>query len=143
MSKTIVLKPRLFEKSYALSAARVYVFDVDKSVNKHTIARAVEAQYEVKVSEVNTANIRGKAKRTVSLTGKRSKSSEGSRNDFKKAYVTLKEGFSLPLFDSIEEADAKEVATQAKIDKAVAKQAEKEAKPAKRGLHLRAKKDDK
>jgi large subunit ribosomal protein L23 len=140
MSKTITLKPRLNEKTYGLAAARVYVFDVDRRVNKHSIARAVEAQFEVKVTTVNTTNISGKAKRIISISGKRMKNSEGSRNDIKKAYVTLAEGFALPFFDAIEQEDTKEQEVQAKVDKAATKQAEKAekeaTKPAKRGFRL-------
>ncbi len=130
MSKAIALKPRLNEKTYGLAASRVYVFDVDRSVNKHSIARAVEAQFEVKVSAVNTTNIPGKAKRTINITGKRMKNSEGSRNDFKKAYVTLAEGNALPFFDAIEEEEQQEQATQEKFDKVAAKQAAKDEKAA-------------
>lgn len=140
MSKTIVLKPRLNEKTYALAESRVYVFDVNRSVNKHSIARAVESQFEVKVATVNTTNIPGKAKRVISLTGKRMKNAEGHRNDYKKAYVTLAEGHSLPFFNAIEEEEQKEQAVQEKVDKAAAKQAAKADKPARRGL-LRTKKE--
>jgi large subunit ribosomal protein L23 len=125
MSANITLKPRLFEKSYALSQQRVYVFDVDKSVNKHTVARAVEAQFEVKVTAVNIANIPGKTKRTISIMGKRMSNSTGTRSDYKKAYVTLAEGHSLPFFEAAEAADEKQEALQAKVDKAAAKKAEK------------------
>ena len=131
MSKTISLRPHLSEKTYGLSSKRVYVFTIDKDVNKHSVARAVEAQFEVKVQAVNVTNLDGKAKRTISVTGKRSVNSNGKRNDIKKAYVTLKEGFSLPFFAAVEEAETQEQATQDKIDKAAAKKAEK---PAKRGL---------
>jgi large subunit ribosomal protein L23 len=141
MSLTTILQPRLNEKTYGLSAKGVYVFNVDKSVNKHTVARAVEAQFEVKVAEVNIANIPGKAKRIVSLTGKRSRNAEGHRSDIKKAYVTLVKGYSLPLFAAIEEEDQQEQAVQAKVEKAAEKAAAKDAKPARRGL--RAKKEDK
>jgi large subunit ribosomal protein L23 len=140
MSKTITLRPRLSEKTYGLSEKRVYVVDVPTDANKHTVARAVEAQFEVKVSAVNIVNIKGKAKRVVSLTGKRMVNKNGKRPDIKKAYVTLAEGHSLPFFAAIEEEEAQEKATQAQIDKAAAKQAEKEAKPARRGI--RRKKDE-
>ncbi len=154
MSKTIALRPRLNEKTYGLAASRVYVFDVERSVNKHLIARAVEAQFDVKVISVNTTNIGGKAKRVISITGKRMKNTEGNRSDIKKAYVTLAEGHSLPFFNAIEEEEQKEQATQEKIDKAAAKQADKQAKKAdkeadkpRRGFRLpkksRAEKDDK
>lgn len=141
MSKAITLKPRLNEKTYALAATGVYVFEIDRDVNKHSVARAVEAQFDVKVVEVNTVNVKGKAKRIISLTGKRMVNAEGKRPDFKKAYVTLAEGQSLPFFEAIEEAEEKESAAQEKIDKAAAKQAEKETKPARRGLR-RTKKDE-
>ena len=81
------------------------MFDVDKSVNKHSIARAVEAQFEVKVSSVNTTTIPGKAKRTVSVNGKHVKNAAGKRSDLKKAYVTLRGGDSLPFFDAVEEEE--------------------------------------
>jgi large subunit ribosomal protein L23 len=130
MSKTITLRPRLNEKTYGLAESRVYVFDVERAVNKHSIARAVEAQFEVKVVSVNTANIAGKPKRIVSLTGKRMKNAEGSRVDIKKAYVTLAEGNALPFFEAIEEEAQKEEAVQEKVDKAAAKQAGKAEKAA-------------
>jgi large subunit ribosomal protein L23 len=130
MSKTITLKPRLNEKTYGLAESRVYVFDVERAVNKHSIARAVEAQFEVKVLAVNTTNISGKAKRVISINGKRMRNAEGSRGDIKKAYVTLAEGNALPFFDAIEEETQKEEAVQAKVDKAAAKQAVKEDKKA-------------
>ena len=130
MSKTIALRPRLNEKTYGLAESRVYVFDVERAVNKHNIARAVEDQFEVKVMSVNTTNIPGKPKRIVSITGKRVKNAQGSRADIKKAYVTLAEGHALPFFEAIEEETQKEEATQEKIDKAAAKQAKKTEKAA-------------
>jgi large subunit ribosomal protein L23 len=140
MSKTVFLRPRLNEKTYALSNKGVYVFDVDGSVNKHTVARAVEAQFDVKVTEVNTSNMKGKAKRIISINGKRMVNAEGKRPNFKKAYVTLAEGQSLPFFDAVEEAAEQEQKAQEQFDKAASKQAEKEAKPARRGI--RRKKDE-
>lgn len=145
MSKTIILKPRLNEKTYALSARHVYVFDVAKSVNKHDVARAVEAQFEVDVVSVNTTTLNGKRKRIISLDGKRMKNAEGKRSDTKKAYVTLKEGQSLPFFEAVEESEEKQAKVQEQIEKASKKQAEKEEKAAKprRGLRRSKKEDDK
>ncbi|MDB5184545.1 MAG: ribosomal protein [Candidatus Saccharibacteria bacterium] len=142
MSKTIALKPHLSEKTYAMSEKRVYAFIVPSDVNKHSVARAVEAQFEVKVTAVNITNQEGKAKRTISINGKRSMNATGKRSDVKKAYVTLAEGFSLPLFAAIDEAAAQEQETQEKIAKVTEKQAAKEAKPARRGLRRTAKKEE-
>lgn len=130
MSKTITLRPRLSEKTYGLSEGRVYVVEIPKDVNKHNVARAVEAQFEVKVVKVNVTNIPGKAKRIISLSGKRMMNAEGKRTGVKKAYVTLAKGNSLPFFQAIEEEEEKEQAVQTKVDKAAAKQAAKTEKKA-------------
>ena len=58
--------------------------------NKHTIAKAVEAQFKLKCKSVRITNVVVKAKRIISLTGKRSENSNGKSSDFKKAYVTLR-----------------------------------------------------
>lgn len=128
MYKQIALKPRLSEKSFAQSQQHVYVFAVPGDANKHTVARAVEIQFDVTVKEVNILNLKGKAKRTVSQKGRRQLS--GSTSDTKKAYVTLAEGNSLPIFAAEEEAEVKQEKIQTQVDKVTAKQAEKEAKEA-------------
>lgn len=133
IEKTVILKPRMSEKSYALSQTkRTYVFDVSgengAKVNKHTVARAVAAQFEVAVDNVNISNQNGKAVRVISKGGRRV--SKGNRSDIKKAYVTLAEGNSLPIFDAIEAEEAKSEATQEKLSKVAEKAAAKEAKKA-------------
>lgn len=101
MDKTIILTPVLSEKAYALSQVRnTYVFVVPKSANKHTVARAVAAQFDVTVVNVNITNIAGKAKRTVRKSGR---AVTGYQSDKHKAYVTLKDGDSLPIFAALEE----------------------------------------
>jgi large subunit ribosomal protein L23 len=141
MSKTITLRPRLSEKTYELSEQRVYVVAVPADVNKHSVARAIEAQFEVKVAKVNILNVQGKRKRIISITGKRMKNTSGKRSDMKKAYVTLAEGHSLPFFAAIEEEEAKEKSTQEKMDKAIEKQAKKAA-PRRRGLRRKKVEED-
>ena len=102
MSKDVVLKPRLSEKAYGLSESlNTYVFDVPADANKHRIAAAIAAQYEVSVTNVRITNIAGKAKRAYK---KRTRGLEVKRNDVRKAYVTLKEGDKLPIFAAVEEA---------------------------------------
>jgi large subunit ribosomal protein L23 len=142
MSKSVTLRPILSEKTYGLSNTRVYAIEVPKGVNKHGVAKAVEEQFEVKVKDVRITNISGKRKRTISITGKRYLNSNGKRSDVKKAYITLAEGSSLPFFAAVEEEEQKEKKAQENIDKAVAKQAEKEAKP-RRGLRRKKTEEDK
>jgi large subunit ribosomal protein L23 len=126
MSMSLVLKPRVSEKAYGLSQVRnTYVFDVERAANKHTIARAVEAQYNVTVTEVNVVNAKGKAKRTVRKGGR---PTVGYTSDVKKAYVTLKAGDSMPIFAAVEAEAAKEAETTAKLTKAAEKAAAKTQK---------------
>lgn len=132
MSKTLAITPRLSEKTYGLSENRVYVVSVPKTANKLSVKNAVEQQFEVKVAKVRIVNVNGKSKRVMSITGKRYSNAYGRQNDFKKAYVTLKEGFSLPFFAAIEEEEKQEEATQKKINKAMTKQAEKAEKATKK-----------
>ncbi len=128
MYKTITLRPRLSEKAFATSQTGTYVFLVPNDTNKHSIARAVEAQFEVQVTNVRVLNLKGKSKRTITKGGRRVLS--GSQSDVKKAYVTLAEGQSMPIFAAAEEAEAKQDKLQGQIDKAATKQAEKDAKKA-------------
>lgn len=125
----ITLKPRMSEKSYALSNDRVYVFDVDKSINKHEIAKAVEETYEVTVTNVRTIIAKGKTKRLY----RNRRYETGKRADIKKAYVTLKEGDGIPIFAAVEEAEEKAEKTTKTLEKAAEKQAKKESKKASKG----------
>lgn len=123
MASFMSLKPRMSEKSYGLSQVnRTYIFDVPSSANKLTVAKAVNAQYDVTVQSVNIANQSGKSKR--SYVASRRQYVKGQRSDVKRAYVTLKEGDKLPIFAAEEEQEAKE---QKAAEKA-SKKAKKEAK---------------
>ena len=125
-AKTLVLKPRLSEKTYGLSeAGNVYAFVVPGDATKHTVARAVAVQFGVTVESVNIVNVKGKVKRTVRKGGRAMK---GTRSDIKKAYVTLKAGDKLPFFESIKEEEQKAEETDKKLAKAAEKAAAKAAK---------------
>jgi large subunit ribosomal protein L23 len=104
MDKALILKPRMSEKTFGLSeSGNTYTFEVPGDANKHSVARAVTAQYEVTVLGVNIVNVKGKPKRTVRKGGR---AISGNRSDIKKAYVTLKAGDKLPIF-ATEEDDKK------------------------------------
>lgn len=124
--KLMALKPKMSEKAYALSQdKRTYIFEVPRHANKETIAEAIAAQFKVEVLNVNVANLKGKVKRTVRKGGR---PIMGQRSDVRRAYVTLKEGNSIPVFAAVEEAEAK----AEKIEKAAEKAAEKVAKKEKK-----------
>jgi large subunit ribosomal protein L23 len=130
MDKTMILRPRISEKAFGHSQAlNTYVFVVPNDATKHSVARAVAAQFEVEVVGVNVLNVKGKVKRTISKGGR--SQVKGRQNDIKKAYVTLAEGQSLPIFEAVEEAEAKEEKINKQVEKAAkkaAKKAEKEEK---------------
>jgi large subunit ribosomal protein L23 len=118
-----LLKPRLSEKSYAMSQINnTYVLDVPTELNKHEIAAQVESQFDVKVKIVRIVNRKGKTKRITNTTGKRYTNRYGVRSDLKKAYVTLHDGSHLPFFEA-EEAESKEEAKSAEKTKKATKPA--------------------
>ena len=97
MNTPIFVTPRATEKAYAQSQSNnVYVFNVPLSANKQQIAAAVEAQFDVKVTNVKSLVQSGKAVRFS--RGKNRYPGKTTRKDNKKAYVTLAEGSSIQVF---------------------------------------------
>ncbi len=126
MEAHMTLKPRMSEKTYGLSQVRnVYVFEVPREANKHTVSRAVATQFSVTVEGVNIMNVKGKAKRTVRKNGR---AVVGKQSDVRKAYVTLKAGDKLPFFESIKQEEQKAEEADKKAAKKAAKAAKKEEK---------------
>jgi large subunit ribosomal protein L23 len=84
----ILLRPLITEKSNIVKDSLNKVsFIVVRTANKKQIKEAVEALFKVKVSDVHTAIIRGKMKRMGRYMGK--------RPNYKKAVVTLKQGYTI------------------------------------------------
>jgi len=79
--RDILLAPVISEKSYGLLEDQKYTFIVRPDANKTQVKIAVEKVFGVKVVSVNTANRKGKRKRTRAGFGK--------RKDTKRAIVTL------------------------------------------------------
>lgn len=93
-----VLLPVVSEKAVALAdTQRTYSFLVDSGTNKIEVARAVSDRFNVKVEAVNITVIKGKPK--AGLVKRGSRRIKGQRSDVKKAYVRLKEGESIKLFE--------------------------------------------
>ncbi|MDH3306299.1 MAG: 50S ribosomal protein L23 [Acidimicrobiia bacterium] len=87
----VIVAPVVSEKTYDLiERSNTYTFVVDKRANKSEIKDAVKAIFDVSVESVNTANRRGKVKRTGYKLGK--------RKDTKRAYVKLAAGDSIDVF---------------------------------------------
>lgn len=117
MSKAVFLKPRMSEKAYESSKSlNVFVFVVDKFVNKLTIKENVEKQFKVSVENVRVAHLPAKNRRSPYLGNR--KFNRGVQPGVKKAFVTLKKGDSIPIFAE-EEAEAEK---QEKLAKKLAKE---------------------
>ena len=117
-----ILEPRATEKSYLEQTNRIYVFPVKKSMGKQEIARMIEKEFDVTVTDVRTLIRNGK--KTKYSKGKHAYPGITHRQDKKYAYVRLKKGDSIKVFDEPEE-DKK---TSAKDAKKADKNAGKEKK---------------
>lgn len=89
----ILVQPLLTEKITGLrEKGNTVGFVVHPEANRVQVKQAVESLLKVKVEKVNLMNVRGKMKRLGRFAGRRS--------DWKKAFVTLKEGEKLEMYES-------------------------------------------
>jgi large subunit ribosomal protein L23 len=94
----ILLKPIVTEKHTAQAESlNRYGFVVDRRANKLQIRSAIEQMYGVTVNDVNTMVYPAKKKTRMSKSGV----VQGTRNAFKKALVTLKEGDKIDFYSNI------------------------------------------
>ena len=90
----IILRPVITEKSTLLKEKnREICFEVDSRANKIEIRRAVEKVFNVKVVDVRTMQMKGKAKRFGRTIGR--------RRHWKKAIVTLAKGEYVEFFEGV------------------------------------------
>ena len=81
----VILAPQITEKATRIADQNQQIaFKVRRDANKLEIKAAVELVFKVEVQGVTVANVGGKTKRAGRATGK--------RQDWKKAYVSLKPG---------------------------------------------------
>lgn len=89
--RDVILAPVVSEKSYSLLDENYYTFLVHPRANKTEIRQAVEEIWGVRVTNVNTANRKGKTKRF--------RFTQGRRADTKRAIVKLAEGDKIEIFE--------------------------------------------
>jgi large subunit ribosomal protein L23 len=78
----VLKEPHTSEKATILSDKfKQFTFKVLKTATKAEVKAAVEKLFNVKVKNVSTVNVKGKAKRFKNTSGKRS--------DWKKAFVSI------------------------------------------------------
>ena len=85
----VILGQHLTEKASRVLAGSQYIFKIHRSADKALVKKAVEENFKVKVSAVNVVNVLGKVRRFGKTMGRKS--------DWKKAYVTLQQGYSINL----------------------------------------------
>jgi large subunit ribosomal protein L23 len=87
----VIRRPLVTEKTSILREdGKTIVFEVASGANKVEIKRAVEQLLGSKVAGIRTSLVHGKIKRQGRFAGQ--------RPDWKKAYVTLREGQKIPEF---------------------------------------------
>jgi large subunit ribosomal protein L23 len=88
----IIRVPRITEKGTRLKEKNnVLTFEVKVNANKVQVRKAIEGIFKVKVADVTTVKTAGKKKRVGARLGRTS--------DWKKAYVTLKPGEKIDIFE--------------------------------------------
>ena len=116
------------EKAYHEQTKRTYMFVVPADASKQAVAQQVADQFKVTVLGVRIVVRKGKATRFS--RGKHAYPGTTYRQDKKIAYVTLKEGDKIKVFD--EEEPAKEEKADKKAEKAAVKADKADKKAAKK-----------
>jgi large subunit ribosomal protein L23 len=81
----VIRAPRVSEKTARLQeVSNQYAFEVARDATKADIKAAVEKLFSVRVEAVNVVNVKGK--------NKSFRQRQGSRGNWRKAYVKLAEG---------------------------------------------------
>jgi large subunit ribosomal protein L23 len=93
----VIIRPVVSEKTFVLAEAGKYTFRVNDRAHKTQIRQAIEQLFDVKVVEVRTSSVKSKPKRRGQTAGR--------TRHWKKAYVQLREGDTIPIFRGLEGAE--------------------------------------
>ncbi len=93
----VIIRPVVSEKTYVLAEAGKYTFRVHDRAHKTQIRQAVEALFDVKVVDVRTVSVKPKPKRRGQIAGR--------TRHWKKAYVQLRKGDTIPIFQGLGEGE--------------------------------------
>lgn len=86
----LIKYPIITDKTTKLIEENQYSFAVDRKANKIYIKKAIEYIFNVKVKNINTCNCTGKIKKVGKFIG--------NKANYKKAFITLYEGYTITLF---------------------------------------------
>jgi large subunit ribosomal protein L23 len=87
----VLLAPVVSEKSYEFIEQRKYAFRVHPDAHKTQVRQAVEELFDVHVERVNIVKVPPKPKRRGLF--------KGTRQGWKKAIVTVREGETIEIFE--------------------------------------------
>ena len=90
-ARQVLLAPVVSEKSYSLIEANKYSFKVHPDAHKTQVRQAVEELFDVHVERVNIVKVPSKPKRRGLF--------KGTRQGWKKAIVTVREGETIEIFE--------------------------------------------
>lgn len=129
--RTVQYIPRATEKAYVAQTKNQYIFFVPKTASKQEVAKKIAEEFKVSVIDVRITNRKGKATRFS--RGKHAYPGITYRQDQKVAYITLKAGDKIPVFEEPKDdkktddkkTDKKADKKEAKTEKKVAKKATK------------------
>ena len=93
-ARSVIIRPIVSEKSYALLAANKYTFRVDPRAHKTQVRQAVEEVFGVRVIDVRTMSVKSKPKRRGHTAGR--------SRAWKKAIVQLHPDDQIELFEGQE-----------------------------------------
>ena len=93
-ARTVIIRPIVSEKSYALLAANKYTFRVHPDAHKTQVRDAVEEIFGVRVRDVRTMSVKSKPKRRGYTSGR--------TREWKKAIVQLHPEDRIELFEGQE-----------------------------------------
>ena len=94
----VILSVRTTEKTTRIQQQRQYVFKVINDATKTEIKTAAKQLFSVEVESVGIVNVKAKKRRVAAIIG--------SRQKWKKAYVVLKEGYSIKVITEASAASA-------------------------------------
>ena len=96
-ARSVLIKPIVSEKSYALLGANKYTFRVHADAHKTQIRQAIESLFDVGVIGVHTMSVKSKPKRRGAI--------QGRTRTWKKAIVQVRAGDTIPIFQGLEALD--------------------------------------
>ena len=92
--RSVIIRPIVSEKSYALLTANKYTFRVHPDAHKTQIRQAVEEVFGVRVRDVRTMSVKSKPKRRAATRGR--------TRSWKKAIVQVRPGETIPIFQGLQ-----------------------------------------